>query len=409
MTDTPSREANQASPPRLRIPAEYILASMTDKRGVITYANGCFTNISGYELAELAGAPHRLVRHPDMPRALFHFFWQRLKAGKPVGAYVKNKAKDGRPYSVFALAAPAPDGYLSVRIRPAGSHFRPVMDLYAQLIEAENQGATPDHTANQLLDGICSLGFSDYDDFMFKVFREELQHRTCDIGHALPEQLRVLDMLSEQISYTFQAAEELGRGFKNIQGEPANIRILSNRLEQGGSSISTIAQNYDLMAREMGTHIDLLCSQETGSLAMIRKAAAVGRFSLLASRLVNELAQDSCGSSDDIEEAEWIHRGHAKIQLHSKALEEKASDQLRSIVQLCSQIPDLSRRLRRRINGMDVVKLLCRVENCRIGSRDTGLNGVITRLDGFHKDADDILSKLSSNAIQTAQIARTLM
>ncbi len=70
--------------------------SRTDERGVIIHGNGVFRKISGYMWEELKGAPHKLVRHPDMPKGVFQLYWDKLKAGDYVAAYVKNKSKDGR-------------------------------------------------------------------------------------------------------------------------------------------------------------------------------------------------------------------------------------------------------------------------------------------------------------------------
>ncbi len=57
------------------------LVSRTDLKGRITYANPAFIEISGYRHDELIGAPHNLIRHPDMPPPAFHNLWQTVQAG----------------------------------------------------------------------------------------------------------------------------------------------------------------------------------------------------------------------------------------------------------------------------------------------------------------------------------------
>ena len=69
--------------------------STTDTRGVIQAGNRVFSRISGYTEAELIGKPHNIIRHPDVPRAVFKLLWDTLEAGQPICAYVKNMAKDG--------------------------------------------------------------------------------------------------------------------------------------------------------------------------------------------------------------------------------------------------------------------------------------------------------------------------
>ena len=63
-------------------PAQQRLISATDSSGKITYCNDEFAKISGYSREELVGSPHNLVRHPDMPSAVFGMMWSYLKAGK---------------------------------------------------------------------------------------------------------------------------------------------------------------------------------------------------------------------------------------------------------------------------------------------------------------------------------------
>jgi len=97
------------------------IVSKTDPAGKILYGNRTFIDLSGYTEKELIGCQHNIIRHPDMPRAVFHLLWNAIKAGKEVFAYVKNLSKDGGFYWVFANVSASYDpaghllGYYSVR------------------------------------------------------------------------------------------------------------------------------------------------------------------------------------------------------------------------------------------------------------------------------------------------------
>ena len=84
------------------VPADELIVSRTDMKGVITYANETFAEISGYTPAELIGQPHNIVRHPDMPSSVFATLWSTIKAKKSWRGYVKNLRKDGGYYWVEA-------------------------------------------------------------------------------------------------------------------------------------------------------------------------------------------------------------------------------------------------------------------------------------------------------------------
>ena len=102
-------------------PAHFQLISSTDTRGVITHCNQEFEQVSGFSAAELIGSAHNLVRHPDMPPAVYKAMWETLKAGKPWMGVVKNRCKNGDHYWVSAYVTPIKDGdttvgYESVRV-----------------------------------------------------------------------------------------------------------------------------------------------------------------------------------------------------------------------------------------------------------------------------------------------------
>ena len=84
------------------VPENELIISRTNLQGIITYANEAFASISGYEVDELVGKPHNIVRHPDMPKSVFKELWTSIKAGKIWKGYVKNLRKDGGYYWVYA-------------------------------------------------------------------------------------------------------------------------------------------------------------------------------------------------------------------------------------------------------------------------------------------------------------------
>lgn len=123
-----------------------IVVSKGDAEGNITYANPIFFKLSGYTQGELLDRPHSIVRHPDMPRIVFKYLWDMLKAGKDVKAFVKNMSKDGGFYWVLAhvKAATNPDGsfrnYTSTRKGMTPAARAVIEPLYKKLLEAEQSG-----------------------------------------------------------------------------------------------------------------------------------------------------------------------------------------------------------------------------------------------------------------------------
>jgi aerotaxis receptor len=121
-----------------RFPSHATLMSTTDPRGIVTYANETFVEVSGFAREEIVGQPHNIVRHPDMPREAFADMWSTLKGGEPWTALVKNRRKNGDHYWVRANAVPVVRqgrtvGYMSVRTQPTREEVAGAEQLYADM------------------------------------------------------------------------------------------------------------------------------------------------------------------------------------------------------------------------------------------------------------------------------------
>ncbi|MGQ4880106.1 methyl-accepting chemotaxis protein [Billgrantia sp. LNSP4103-1] len=117
---------------------EHLLITRTDLEGRITYANAAFVEVSGYSHEELIGAPHNLIRHPDMPQEAFADLWKTIETGESWQGVIKNRRKDGDHYWVQATVTPILDdgkcqGYTSVRTRAEAAVIEATAKRYAQL------------------------------------------------------------------------------------------------------------------------------------------------------------------------------------------------------------------------------------------------------------------------------------
>lgn len=155
-----------------------IIVSKTNEKGHLLYANDVFCRMAEMTTEEVIGEPHSIIRHPDMPRAVFKLLWDTIQSGNEIFAYVKNMTKSGKYYWVIAHVTPSFDkggnviGYHSNRRSPKQSALGIIKPLYAQLLK-EEQGHSSKKVGMEssfaMLVGILKDKNLSYDEFIWEI------------------------------------------------------------------------------------------------------------------------------------------------------------------------------------------------------------------------------------------------
>jgi len=120
-----------------------VIISQTDLKGVIVYANRMFCDTSGYKASELSGKSHNIIRHPDMPKAVFEKMWDTIKSGQSWNGLVKNMRKDGLYYWVDTEILPLVDandkvtGYIAARKPASRTNIQETKEIHARMLKIE--------------------------------------------------------------------------------------------------------------------------------------------------------------------------------------------------------------------------------------------------------------------------------
>lgn len=127
-----------------RFPTGELIVSQTDVAGIITMCNEAFVHMSGWSREQLMGAPHSILRHPDMPKAAFGDLWTTVDQGTRWSGYVKNLRRDGGFYWVYATVIPKiVDGVLvghtSVRREPSRDKVEELAAVYVTMLAEEGR------------------------------------------------------------------------------------------------------------------------------------------------------------------------------------------------------------------------------------------------------------------------------
>lgn len=375
--------------------------SRTDGRGVIKAGNGVFQRVAAYPWEEMLGAPHKLIRHPDMPKGVFHLLWDRIKAGKPTGAYVKNRSKSGRYYWVFALVSPAEGGYISTRLKPSSDLFGAVSGLYSDLLRREKEeGLTPKDSAEALLAAIGAQGFSSYDTFQSHALATEFEARANATGQVIdPLQRRFLEM-SRAIAQVGVETADLTESFKAIRTVPMNMRLIASRLENAGAAISAISVNYSQMLEEMSTWVKTFVDGDACVFARMREAILCGQFLGFAAALEHEMIE--CFDTDAAQYPDSMDARSEMAELaahRQKFLDETVA----SLVRVETEAKRFARSvldMKRYVTGLSSTRMMCKIESASLKQSRKELEGIVEQLDACQKGIEQRLARMTElNAV----------
>jgi len=149
------------------------IVSKTDTKGRLTYVNKIFIDMAEYSEEELLGKPHSIVRHPEMPKAIFKLLWDTIQKKEELFAYVVNKTKNNNSYWVYANVTPSLDerdntvGYYSVRRRPNPQALEIIKPLYAKMLQAEKSGGM--EAGMKVLTDLLHQEGASYDEYIISI------------------------------------------------------------------------------------------------------------------------------------------------------------------------------------------------------------------------------------------------
>ncbi len=252
--------------------------STTNQKGVIEYGNSVFVRVSNYQEEQLMGAPHNIIRHPDMPRCVFKVFWDFLNANKPIGAYVKNMSADGKFYWVFAFAFPVQGGYLSIRFKPSSPLFGTVIKVYEEVLKKE-KATSMEEAEKHLLNILSDNGFEDYSDFMVTAAINELKARDGQLlksnqhksfaNSTLARISEISELSNQVLDSNFSKSNVFSNGSKTIKdnlsllrGEfqklkflSVNMNILAVNFGESAATLSVISEEFSKLATQIEVQV----------------------------------------------------------------------------------------------------------------------------------------------------------
>lgn len=394
----PKRPATGEAPFTL----EETFFSRTDDRGVIKAGNYIFYRVAGFEWEEMLNAPHKIIRHPDMPKGVFWLLWDTIKKGRSMGAYVKNRAKDGLFYWVYAVVVPCEGGYLSARLKPSSPLFTQVQAEYAALRQAEEEeGLSPEQSANRLLCRLQELGFEKYHQFATHALSTELTARREGLGLSPDPRVHELQQMLQNAEDLFTQTEALIREFEAMRTIPHNLRVIASRLEPTGGPVTTLSQNYGAMSREMSDWFSHHVLGKDSNFATIKGSVNHSLFLECMVRVLQECDEQLNMERRDLGGVD-IDRERRILAGMVREYAEKSRGGLRDVRDEADRILKACAIMHRHVLGLSSTRVMCKIESARLPVAGEALTDIIAQLGVFQERITRQLDRIAalSNGIR---------
>ncbi len=198
------------------------IISKADKKGIITYVNDKFCQVSKYSQDELIGKNHNIIRHPDTPKEVFQELWHTIKDKKEIWqGVVKNRAKDGSFYYVNATIGPILDRNGEIQ------EYIALRSLVTDIMDPKKR--LQDFIKDTKKFAIAYFKIEDFEDFQFyyglRLSGEMEEALVSSLKKNIPKELNIeiFDLgegefvLAKDLQNCKKSDEEIKDFFKNLQ------------------------------------------------------------------------------------------------------------------------------------------------------------------------------------------------
>lgn len=390
--------------------------SKTDTKGIIQFGNTVFARVSGYNIEQMLGRPHNMIRHPDMPKSVFRLMWNDLLQGKPIAAYVKNMASDGSYYWVLALVSLSGDEFVSVRIKPTTEFFKKTQSIYKEVLVFETNHSI-DESLQFLLEKIKAAGFDSYKSFQSQVVFEEIRSRwrglkatsqtsftqvnRTNTGHSnsgsavlwrvskICKQSGIryslaFDELKKTLSVTAQLSASTHRVLeqcRQLGSMVINMAISADKIGESGRTLADVAIGFEKFSQEISVKVNEL---ETYLNDSIHSLASV-QFAMGAASLQSDVTDvyirevfDNKGIGTDANQSQGLV-DVLTLEIDQSSMDttgdflkvyrvniDNTSREVSKLFAVTSRLLQIAGDLETAVIGLEVIRLSASVESTRV-------------------------------------------
>jgi aerotaxis receptor len=323
-----------------------------------------------------------------MPRAVFKLFWDRLKSGEPIAAYVKNMSANGNYYWVSAFVFPIENGYLSIRFKPSSDLFKTAQHIYASTLAIEEKEGL-EGSLSFLLNQVKKAGFRDYQDFMIQAaFAEinileeknknilndnqsEAARRISEICFNAAEKLKDFFHRVQKfhaINQSFIAEmQRLDDEFQHLKIIALNMTIAAAKFGELAASLTVVAKEFSGLAEQIKDHLTALSEFVAILSAVVQKCAlkivGLNTQMLMVDFFVRESLRKLATSESAFDE---MIENRGNFSRLFRGYSEELENEIQSLKVHLDGISSKMGEVRKFTTGLEVIRQIGAVESSRM-------------------------------------------
>jgi aerotaxis receptor len=246
-----------------------------------------------------------------------------------------------------------------------------------------------------------ALGFDGYEDFMAEALCAEFSARAELLARPLDRSVAHGCEMANAIRTARCHAKRVAMLFDEIRNVPTNIRILAAQLEEGGGPIGVISTNHISLSEDMLNSVDAFQRAATATYSAI----AFGLFRSCSAALLQECAEgyaretDLPAAIDGAREARTLSEASRRCATEAEEALDRVSVEVRRFAEVAGA-------LKRHVAGLNVTRIMCKIENARFRSAATSLTEIIDNLEEIQAQIGDQLSEIDKAAQSILNNAR---
>lgn len=421
------------------------IVSATDLDSRITYCNDDFVRYSGYEEEELIGAPHNILRHPDMPQAAFAELWSRIQAGKPWMGVVKNRTKSGDHYWVSAYVTLLLEngrivGCESVRFKANRDEVQRAEELYSRLRTDKPQRSVSELTSSWLALGLLVLTtigcvllgqwalqfvvstwmaslvaaavgaislmigirsiISGYVSAARDYVDDSVAQYVYTVDYSAKGQVQLLLRMAQSHNHTVlesleQLSEKVSRGALNTKEQSALVRAAMGQQQArthdiaraGGQINEALCRVNDSATQTSDSSHEAVLTLASGSVRLEEAIKGIGELNLAVGEtatIVNKLATDSDGIRSVLQVISGIAEQTNLLALNAAIEAAHAGEQGRGFAVVADEVRNLAKRTQESTQSITEI----------ITNLNEATSNVVTNIDEGHQLAQSAVDQI---------------